>query len=39
VVISPPVYPPFFGWVGESGARLIEAPLQRGEQGWGWTSI
>jgi cysteine-S-conjugate beta-lyase len=35
VVISPPVYPPFFGWVGESGARLIEAPLARGEQGWG----
>jgi cystathionine beta-lyase len=34
VVISPPVYPPFFDWVGESGARLIEAPLQRREQGW-----
>jgi cysteine-S-conjugate beta-lyase len=34
VVISPPVYPPFFDWIAESGARLIEAPLRRGEHGW-----
>jgi cysteine-S-conjugate beta-lyase len=27
VVISPPVYPPFFDWAPESGARLLEAPL------------
>src|ERR1700760_2531014 len=27
VAISPPVYPPFFDWVPESGARLLEAPL------------
>jgi cystathionine beta-lyase len=34
VVISPPVYPPFFDWVGESGAPLVEAPLHRGAGGW-----
>jgi cystathionine beta-lyase len=27
VVISPPVYPPFFDWVTEAGARLLEVPL------------
>jgi cystathionine beta-lyase len=27
VVISPPVYPPFFGWVPEAGAQLREVPL------------
>jgi len=27
VVVSPPVYPPFFDWVGEVGARLLEVPL------------
>jgi cystathionine beta-lyase len=27
VVISPPVYPPFFGWVPEVGAQLREVPL------------
>ena len=27
VVISPPVYPPFFDWPPEAGARLHEAPL------------
>jgi cystathionine beta-lyase len=27
VVISPPVYPPFFDWAPETGARLLEAPL------------
>jgi cysteine-S-conjugate beta-lyase len=27
VVISPPVYPPFFDWVPEAGAQLREVPL------------
>ena len=27
VVISPPVYPPFFDWVPEAGARILEVPL------------
>ena len=27
VLISPPVYPPFFDWAREAGARLLEAPL------------
>jgi cystathionine beta-lyase len=27
VVINPPVYAPFFDWVPESGARLLEVPL------------
>jgi cysteine-S-conjugate beta-lyase len=27
VVISPPVYPPFFDWVPEAGARTLEVPL------------
>ncbi len=34
VAISPPVYPPFFDWVPESGARLLEVPLAHGEDGW-----
>jgi cystathionine beta-lyase len=34
VVISPPVYPPFFDWVPEAGARLLEVPLRRGPGGW-----
>ena len=34
VVISPPVYPPFFDWVPEAGARLLEVPLARDEAGW-----
>ncbi len=33
VVISPPVYPPFFDWVAEVGARLIEAPLRQDASG------
>lgn len=33
VVISPPVYPPFFHWVEEAGARLVEAPLRRHDDG------
>ena len=27
VVISPPVYPPFFDWVPEAGARILDVPL------------
>src|SRR6201996_6737727 len=34
VAISPPVYPPFFDWVPESGARLLEVPLAHGADGW-----
>jgi cystathionine beta-lyase len=34
VVISPPVYPPFFDWVPEAGARLLEVPLARDATGW-----
>jgi cysteine-S-conjugate beta-lyase len=34
VAISPPVYPPFFDWVAEAGARLVEVPLACGAAGW-----
>jgi cystathionine beta-lyase len=34
VAISPPVYAPFFDWVPESGARLLEVPLGRDDSGW-----
>jgi cystathionine beta-lyase len=34
VVVSPPVYPPFFTWVPEAGRELVEAPLRRGDDGW-----
>jgi cysteine-S-conjugate beta-lyase len=34
VVISPPVYPPFFDWVPETRARLLEVPLARHADGW-----
>jgi len=34
VAISPPVYPPFFDWVPEAGARLLEVPLARDVAGW-----
>jgi cystathionine beta-lyase len=27
VVISPPVYPPFFDWIPEAGGRVLEVPL------------
>lgn len=30
VVISPPVYPPFFHWVPEAGGRVAEVPLAGG---------
>jgi cystathionine beta-lyase len=34
VVVNPPVYPPFFTTVRESGRRVIEAPLAAGAEGW-----
>jgi cystathionine beta-lyase len=34
VVISPPVYPPFFDWAPEAGARLVEVPLVHEAGGW-----
>lgn len=34
VVISPPVYPPFFDWAPEAGARLLEVPLAHDAGGW-----
>ena len=34
VVISPPVYPPFFDWVPEAGARPLEVPLAHTAAGW-----
>ncbi len=33
VLINPPVYPPFFTWIAEVGARPLEVPLRRGD-GW-----
>ncbi|GAB1690631.1 MalY/PatB family protein [Krasilnikovia sp. M28-CT-15] len=33
VVVSPPVYPPFFDWVPEAGARTHEVPLARDADG------
>jgi cysteine-S-conjugate beta-lyase len=36
VVISPPVYPPFFDWAPEAGARLLEVPLTRDGDAGQW---
>lgn len=33
VVISPPVYPPFFHWTPEAGRRLVQVPLTRDSAG------
>jgi cysteine-S-conjugate beta-lyase len=33
VLISPPVYPPFFGWITEVRGRLVEVPLSHAD-GW-----
>jgi cysteine-S-conjugate beta-lyase len=35
VVVSPPVYPPFFHWVEETDTKLVEAPL-RHDDSTGW---
>jgi cystathionine beta-lyase len=34
VVISPPVYPPFFDWAPEAGVGLLEVPLAHDDTGW-----
>ncbi|MFF1572772.1 MalY/PatB family protein [Leifsonia sp. NPDC058292] len=34
VVITPPVYPPFFGMVTEAGGVVDEVPLTVGDSGW-----
>ncbi len=34
VVISPPVYPPFFSTIVRFGRRVVEAPLAEGANGW-----
>jgi cystathionine beta-lyase len=34
VVISPPVYPPFFSTIVRFGLRVVEAPLAEGPSGW-----
>jgi cystathionine beta-lyase len=34
VAFSPPVYPPFFDWVPEAGARILEVPLAHTADGW-----
>ncbi|MDQ0576304.1 MalY/PatB family protein [Agromyces albus] len=35
VVITPPIYPPFFDLVTESSARIVEVPMLGGiDQGW-----
>ncbi len=35
VIITPPIYPPFFDLAPEAGARIVEVPLLGGiEQGW-----
>ncbi len=31
VVVTPPVYPPFYSWIAAAGARPLEVPLQRTE--------
>ncbi|HET7327872.1 MAG TPA: aminotransferase class I/II-fold pyridoxal phosphate-dependent enzyme [Nocardioidaceae bacterium] len=33
VLVSPPVYPPFYHWVGEVDAKLAEAPLRQQSSG------
>jgi cystathionine beta-lyase len=34
VVVNPPVYPPFFGVTLSTGRRVVETPLDRGDDGW-----
>lgn len=34
VVITPPVYPPFFGMVAEAGGVVQEVPLRHSSDGW-----
>src|SRR5262249_47924209 len=39
VVINPPVYPPFFDWVAEAGARLAEGPRRQDGPGGGGLGL
>jgi len=35
VIITPPVYPPFFDLIGEAGGQVVEVPLAGGlDEGW-----
>lgn len=34
VIVSSPVYPPFFDWVAETGTPLVDVPLRRDARGW-----
>ncbi|MGH3315848.1 MAG: MalY/PatB family protein [Nocardioidaceae bacterium] len=33
VVVNPPIYPPFFHWVEETGTDLVEVPLRQNADG------
>jgi cysteine-S-conjugate beta-lyase len=33
VVVNPPIYPPFFHWVQETGTELVEVPLRQAPDG------
>jgi cystathionine beta-lyase len=34
VILSSPVYPPFYDWVTEAGAELVDVPLRPGDGRW-----
>jgi cystathionine beta-lyase len=34
VALSPPIYPPFYGWIREVGAGSLEVPLHHDADGW-----
>lgn len=34
IAFSPPIYPPFYGWVQEVGGRVLEAPLTHHDGRW-----
>ena len=34
VIITPPVYPPFFDLIPEAGGRVLEVPLLKSDVGW-----
>jgi cysteine-S-conjugate beta-lyase len=34
VILSSPVYPPFFDWVTEGGAEVVDVPLRRQDGRW-----
>lgn len=37
VVITPPVYPPFFELIPEAGGTVVEVPLLRGQEAGDWS--